>query len=53
MRRNKLAWVLLAGVLGLLLYTLVIMRSDNKTAVILGGTDGVFVESDGLTFVLR
>ena len=51
MRRNKLAWVLLAGVLGLLLYTLVIMRSDNKTAVILGGTDGVFVESDGLTFV--
>lgn len=51
MRRNKLAWVLLAGVLGLMLYTLVIMRSDNKTAVILGGTDGVFVESDGLTFV--
>ena len=51
MRRSKLAWVLLAGVLCLLLYTLVIMRSDNKTSVILGGVDGVFVESDGLTFV--
>ena len=51
MRRNKLAWILLAGVLCLFLYTIVIMRSDNKTAVIIGGLDGAFVESDSLTFV--
>ena len=40
MRRNKLAWVLLAGVLCLALYTLVIMRSESKATVILGGIDG-------------
>ena len=51
MRRNKLAWVLLAGVLCLALYTLVIMRSESKATVILGGIDGAFIESDGLTFV--
>ena len=51
MRKSKLAWVFLAGVLCLVLYTLVVMRSDNKTSVILGGIDGAFVESDGLTFV--
>jgi LAS superfamily LD-carboxypeptidase LdcB len=51
MRRNKLAWILLAGALCLLLYSIVIMRSDNKTAVILGGLDGAFVESDSITFV--
>ena len=50
MRRNKLAWILLAGALCLLLYTIVIMRSENKTAVILGGLDGAFVESDSLTY---
>ena len=51
MRRNKLAWILFAGVLCLLLYSLVILRSDNKTSVILGGIDGAFIESDGLTYV--
>ena len=51
MRRNKLAWILLAGGLCLVLYAIVVMRSDNKTTVILGGVDGVFVESDSLTFV--
>ncbi len=51
MRRNKLAWILLAGVLCLVLYSIVVMRSDNKTTVILGGLDGAFVESDSLTFV--
>ena len=51
MRRNKLAWILLAGVLCLLLYSLVVMRRENKTTVILGGVDGAFIESDGLTFV--
>ena len=50
-RRNKLVWILLAGALCLLLYSIVIMRSDNKTKVILGGVDGAFIESDGLTFV--
>lgn len=50
MRRNKLAWILLAGVLCLALYALVIMRSDNKVSVILGGIDGAFIESDGLTY---
>ena len=49
-RRNKLVWILLAGALCLLLYSIVIMRSDNKTTVILGGVDGAFVESDSLTF---
>ena len=42
MRRNKLAWILLTGVLCLVLYTIVVMRSDNKTTVILGGLDGAF-----------
>ena len=51
MRRNKLAWILLTGALCLVLYTIVVMRSDNKTTVILGGLDGAFVESDSLTFV--
>ena len=51
MRRNKLAWILLTGALCLVLYTIVVMRSDNKTSVILGGIDGAFVESDSLTFV--
>ena len=51
MRRNKLAWILLAGVLCLLLYSLVVMRSDNKVSVILGGSEDVFKKSDGLTYV--
>ena len=50
MRRNKLAWILFAGVLCLSLYLLVTMRSENKTTVILGGVDGAFIESDGLTY---
>ena len=50
MRKNKLAWILLAAALCLLLYTIVVMRSDNRISVILGGTDGAFVQSDGLTF---
>ena len=51
MRRNKLAWIILTGALCLLLYSIVVMRSDNKTTVILGGVDGAFVESDSLTFI--
>ena len=51
MRRNKLAWIFLAGVLGLMLYSIVIMRSDSKTTVIIGGKDGAFVESDSLTYI--
>ena len=51
MRRNKLAWILLAGVLCLLLYSLVVMRSDNRVSVILGGSEDVFKKSDGLTYV--
>ncbi len=50
MRRNKLAWVLLTAALCLMLYTIVVMRSDNRISVILGGTDGAFVQSDSLTF---
>ena len=51
MRKNKLAWILFAGVLCLLLYTLVVLRSDSKVSVIFGGTDGVFIESNGYTYV--
>ena len=51
MRKNKLAWILLAAALCLALYTIVVMRSDNRISVILGGTDGAFIQSDGLTFV--
>ncbi len=51
MRRNKLAWIFLAGVLCLLLSVIVNMRRENKTSVIIGGLDGAFVESDGLTFI--
>ncbi len=51
MRRNKLAWILVTAALCLVLYTLVVMRSDNKVSVILGGTEGAFIQSDGLTYV--
>ena len=51
MRRNKLAWILITAALCLVLYTLVVMRSDNKVSVILGGTEGAFIQSDGLTYV--
>lgn len=51
MRKNKLAWILLAAVLCVALYSVVIMRKDSKTYVILGGTDGAFIESDSLTYV--
>ena len=51
MRRNKLAWILVTAALCLVLYTLVVMRSDNKVSVILGGTEGAGIQSDGLTYV--
>ena len=50
-RRNKLAWILMTAVLCLLLYSLVVMRSDSKVSIIVGGTDGAFIKSDGLTYV--
>ena len=50
-RRNKLAWILMTAVLCLLLYSLVVMRSDSKVSIIVGGTDGAFIQSDGLTYV--
>ena len=50
MRKNKLAWILMTAVLCLLLYSIVVMRSDNRVSVIVGGTDGAFIESDGLTY---
>jgi len=50
MRKNKLAWILLTAVLCLLLYSIVVMRSDNRVSVIVGGTDGAFIQSDGLTY---
>ncbi len=51
MRRNKLAWILLTAVLCLALYSVVVMRSDSRVSVILGGTDGAFIQSNGLTYV--
>ena len=50
MRKNKLAWILMTAVLCLLLYSIVVMRSDNRVSVIVGGTDGAFIQSDGLTY---
>ena len=47
MRKNKLAWILMTAVLCLLLYSIVVMRSDNRVSVIVGGTDGAFIQSDG------
>ena len=49
-RKNKLAWILMTAVLCLLLYSIIVMRSDNRVSVIVGGTDGAFIQSDGLTY---
>ena len=49
MRNNKLLMLLTAGFLCLVLYTLVTMRSDSKVAVVFGGADGAYIDSDNYT----
>lgn len=51
MKKNKLAWIFTMAALGLVLFTLVNMRSDSKVNVILGGSKGAFIQSDSLTYV--
>lgn len=48
--KHKLSWVLLGIVLCLVLYTIVVLRSDGTVSVIFGGADGGMVTSDSVTF---
>ena len=50
MRRNKLLWIMIMAALCLGLYTIVAMRSENKVSVILGGSDGTFIQTDSMTY---
>jgi len=50
MRRNKLLFIMIMAALCLGLYTILAMRSENKVSVILGGSDGTFIQTDSMTY---
>ncbi len=50
MRGKKTAWIICMAGLCLVLYTIVASRMDRMENVILGGVDGAFVNSDGVSF---
>ncbi len=51
MKGKKTAWIICMLGLCVALYTIVISRMDRTENVILGGTDGAFVNSDSVTFI--
>ncbi len=48
MKYRKTLWLICMAVLCLVLYTIVISRTENMTSLIFGGTDGAFVTSDSV-----
>lgn len=48
MKHKKTLWLICMAGLCLVLYTIVISRTENMTSLIFGGTDGAFVTSDSV-----
>lgn len=51
MKRKKTLWIICMLLLCLVLYTIVISRTDNLTEVIFGGADGAYIKSDSVSFL--
>ena len=50
MQRRRVLWLLCVAALSLVLYTIVISRAENRTDIIFGGAEGVYIRSDGASF---
>lgn len=51
MKPKKTLWIITMAALCIVLYTVVISRTDNMTQIIFGGADGAYVDSNSASFL--